>query len=496
MKLNGIPNIYKGREFPFNLDLFNCFSKYFSTSSSECKINPNSQVQLYDDEKGKFPIEYFPNFLQFCQNQKITITNENVIPLHNLAKKFSVPTLIEVTKNYITEHSTDFVLDFLRLHKDCEFDFELYENIISSKFTDYIQNELIFTLDIPRLYRIFTKYQETNPNEIQQSLPEIIDFLFKCLDKFGRKASVLFENINFGAEETRVVQKLLDDPYCKIFDFHSINQAYLTTMYQLQSKLFEQEERIKIQQDQIQKQQDQITHLIQIEIGQKLAALSSRFDQQLNSCKDQVEDLKSKIEQQENQIKILKQPRISLPFIGDNNKTSGILNFLKKTLKLSAGGKTSNECPLTNLLDYNNNYFYNYVHDYHYPRSTEDSSILFDFGEKVRIDLASYLIRSNGNEPFKSHHAKSWEISGSNDNNQWKILDEVRHDDHLNGPFLEHHFKCKKSDNGSQENRFRYIKYTQFDNWSDGSGEPINPFDVYITFFEMYGDIFYTDTVV
>ena len=36
----------------------------------------------------------------------------------------------------------------------------------------------------------------------------------------------------------------------------------------------------------------------------------------------------------------------------------------------------------------------------------------------------------------------------------------------------------------------RYIKFVQDNNWSDGYVEHANRFNVYITFFELYSDIF------
>ena len=101
-----------------------------------------------------------------------------------------------------------------------------------------------------------------------------------------------------------------------------------------------------------------------------------------------------------------------------------------------------------------------------------------------KIDLFSYFIRSNDYPHSKSYyHPKSWKIEGSNTlENDWVILDQRVNDANLNGTHKEHYFVCQQSKFGCQENRYRYIKFTQEDSWGN------NKFNIYITYFELYGD--------
>lgn len=65
---------------------------------------------------------------------------------------------------------------------------------------------------------------------------EIIKFLFGCLDKYGKEASVLFSFINFENQSIEVVNRLLKN-YSDVFDFNMINSTLLKTTSQLTSEL-------------------------------------------------------------------------------------------------------------------------------------------------------------------------------------------------------------------------------------------------------------------
>ena len=64
-----------------------------------------------------------------------------------------------------------------------------------------------------------TKYQFKNTEgEKMIKDNEIIDFLFKCLDKYGRIASVLFGFVDFSDTRRDYLKRLLNG-YSSIFDF-------------------------------------------------------------------------------------------------------------------------------------------------------------------------------------------------------------------------------------------------------------------------------------
>ena len=91
-------------------------------------------------------------------------------------------------------------------------------------------------LDLPIsvLERVFDRYFKDKKNDSNSS--QIIEFLFQCLDKFGRDASILFSNINFGNQSIFVSNRLIKD-YSNIFDFNMINSTLVKTTTQLTSEV-------------------------------------------------------------------------------------------------------------------------------------------------------------------------------------------------------------------------------------------------------------------
>ena len=73
---------------------------------------------------------------------------------------------------------------------------------------------------------------------------------------------------------------------------------------------------------------------------------------------------------------------------------------------------------------------------------------------------------------------------GSEDHLNWIELDKRVEDKNLNGKFFHHHFICKSNKHGNMNNRYRYIRYIQNESYVS-----THPFNIYITFFELYGDI-------
>ena len=145
-KVGGLPRtnafVYKEREFSFNYKIFCNFSDYFNSQNHENL--PTEKINLLDGYEGNVDLnnDSINDFLNYCQNHQIQLTNENVVHLHILAKHYMVPTLLELTKKYISEHSSDFVIQFLSMNQDQkEFDDEEYEELISEHLIDYVQDE-------------------------------------------------------------------------------------------------------------------------------------------------------------------------------------------------------------------------------------------------------------------------------------------------------------------------------------------------------------------
>lgn len=144
-----------------------------------------------------------------------------------LADLYEIFDLIESTNQYITKHHSELAIEIL-----CQNEFNknlntsTYEDIISEHFHDYIEDERIFNLKISTIYRILKKYQEKNGSEkvsSNENNNSFIVFLFKCLDKYGREASVLFSCIDLKEMGSEYLN-LLINKYSKIFDFITSTQ--------------------------------------------------------------------------------------------------------------------------------------------------------------------------------------------------------------------------------------------------------------------------------
>lgn len=103
-------------------------------------------------------------------------------------------------------------------------------------------------------------------------------------------------------------------------------------------------------------------------------------------------------------------------------------------MTLSAFAENNPNNPLLNIMNYNDNHFYNSYGDF-LPKSESDSSILFDFGSTMKIDLYSYFIRSNDHSPSAHYHSMTWRVEGSNDKSHWTQLDRREKDPALNGSY-------------------------------------------------------------
>ena len=72
-----------------------------------------------------------------------------------------------------------------------------------ANFFHFINNEKIFELPISILYRILSKTQIEKSNE-----ENFHNFLFKCLEKFGKNGSILFRTIELNQMNHEEILKL------------------------------------------------------------------------------------------------------------------------------------------------------------------------------------------------------------------------------------------------------------------------------------------------
>lgn len=377
--------IYKEKQYPFNIIVFNQFSSYFESNQ------PNSIIKLIEDKEDDSTLSdsSIKDFINHCQCQNIILTNQNALPLYKLAKKYIVPTLINEIEKFIIDNKTDFLIQFLTIIQTQQgFDTKPYEEMLSNNFIDYIHDSHLLNLPFNILYRVVTKYQMKHIEE--EPSADIIEFLFKCLDKFEHEASSLFEYIDFGKLKNQVIHRLLTE-YSQKFDFHFVNSNLLKTLYNVQNEILQREETIRLQQ------------ISMNETIQNFNNIITSQNELISNLKKQIDDIKKK--------------PVTIHYLNRDDH-NGIIAFLGDSVVLSAGGYLDKREPLSNLKVYNNKAFYNYYNsetngsDYQICKSENDSYIEFDFQNK-KVDLFSYYIRSC-NERQNWYHAKSWRIMGSN----------------------------------------------------------------------------------
>lgn len=434
------------------------------------------------------------------------------------------------------------VIEYLNLNSDHQkFDSAECEEMIAIDLPEYVKSDKLISLPIQVIYKITTRYKQKKLNLKSEHPSEIIDFLFKCLNHFGRRASILFDNFDFGNLNGTVINRLLTE-YSEKFDFHFINHSYLKTVYKLENDLIEREEKMKIENEKMKVMLNQTEQKIESiirenkndEIKQILSNLSDKLNREIQIKNDEIKqindkDNKLKIEMDgmksnyENQIGTMKdeftrqmtnlsenvrqltekvaeqtvfidqlkakieeekrKPSVSCQFTNYSDP-KGIISILDNQVSLSAGGSHHPNNPLANIKKYDDTWFYNYYKTR--PSSEKDSYILFDFGNSKKIDLYSYLIRSYGSCPNGYYQPKTWRVEGSNDNLKWDPLDRRVNDPTLNasGPYIQHNFSCQQN-NHLKENRYRYIRYVQEDSWHNG-----NPYYIFLTYFELYGNVY------
>lgn len=82
-----------------------------------------------------------------------------------------------------------------------------------------------------------------------------------------------------------------------------------------------------------------------------------------------------------------------------------------------------------------------------------DGSYIFDFGTR-KVNALKYLMHSRYEGPNNTNQPGSWRLSGSNDNNTWKLIDGRDYGDSLNENGVSHIFSFKNY----YDESFQFIK--------------------------------------
>ena len=220
--------IFKGKRYDVDFDIIARYSNYFNKNSARYQ---NFTEIAISDENLPVSDEDFKCFISCCQNQIFQLSDSNVFALYQLSLKFDVPSLQKVTNEYIEKNHSNFIFDFIHYKSENDLNFQEEENIVSSNFNEFKNDEKIFSLPIPILFRIL------NNENLRIEQNDLIDFLFKCLDKYGKEASVLFSNFTFENSRIDLYSRLINN-YSNIFNFNMINREFLmNTTNELLSEL-------------------------------------------------------------------------------------------------------------------------------------------------------------------------------------------------------------------------------------------------------------------
>ena len=479
--------IYKNKKFPINFDFFKNSSEIFANNLID--IDGNQNIQLIDDElKEYFELseESIQNFVNYVHRQDIFLNNDNVMGINYLATKYKIISLKQATEEYINDNHREMLLPNLLIHQnDLLFDTSSFETILSENLEEYINDGRLLDLNIPILFRILEKYSKSEKakNGFNQN---IMDFLFKCLDKYKRNASVLFSFINI--EKIQLYLKRLLTDYSNLFDFHFINSSLLNVVYENQNEMILKEQQMQMEQvefmksvnDQLIQLKGELTNMKNL--NEKLIDDQKKNEEQysndIKSMKDEIEKLKTlyndqintnKQKEEENikeikalkdEIKKFKNFFVAIPYSEQN--INGILQYLKQNSnindQINITSSSQQKGSLQNLLKFSDGGDF-------YTLDEPDSWICIEF-KKYKIKPTSYTLKSHNNSPGGCQ-PKNWVIEGSIDNQHWIKIDEQSNCSYLNGNKIVHTFPIQYNNDES----FKSLRIRQTGpNWCDSDG--------------------------
>ena len=138
---------------------------------------------------------------------------------------------------------------------------------------------------------------------------KFIEFLFKCLDFYGKEASILFTKVDFSKEKTKYLNRLFQE-YSEIFDFHCINSSFVKNLYDVESELIstineekkkncEQEIKINNLNEMIQMMKSEINQIKSFQINQQNQQQQKEKEKDLliNKIENENQEMKTEINQ-------------------------------------------------------------------------------------------------------------------------------------------------------------------------------------------------------
>lgn len=250
--------------YHMNRDFFS-YSELFDKKQTTEKIN---NVNILDEQGNVLFTNISDNsirtFISHCQHQNYHVAREEAINLYFLTKRYGVTSLNKELEDYFSNFSNDTLIQFLIKIDDTQnSNLDDYEEAISNNLVEFIEDDIMLLIPIPFMYKILEKYFVNHSKKLISN-HQIIEFLFKYLSRYGRKASILFSFIYFGNDELKYLNQLLTE-YPKTFDFNFINTKIIKELVQKEqtehNKEKENSKMIEIIQEQMKNNQNEIVGL-------------------------------------------------------------------------------------------------------------------------------------------------------------------------------------------------------------------------------------------
>ena len=221
--------IYKIKSYQYDFRAAICCSDYIYENLDFFLHNPITCL-IDNEESTNFSEESINDFISYInQPNSQIINNDNVFILQKLNKKYKIKSLQTETDDYINKHHEELLIQVINDRNNLSLE---EERSIAFHLFFYIDNKQLLNLPINFIDRILQFYRkevhkdddEENKNEIK-----IMEFIFDCLDRYGRNASALFKNINFLKIGRIFLTKLLNE-YHDTIDFAFIPNTVIQSL--------------------------------------------------------------------------------------------------------------------------------------------------------------------------------------------------------------------------------------------------------------------------
>lgn len=393
---------FKFGEYQVVMDVF--LAEFISPRVSHLRqtdptINSINLINGQNNEKFKeiFDIEFVNVFITICKGEEITIDQGMIekvlilsIILDNSYLYEEMNKLYSIEDNKEEELQINYYIQYLMLYDNNNSNEECYDKyndkiieFISSHFYLIDQNKLI---KLPKnvLYSIINNDKLKLKDE---------DSLFEFIEK-------LFSNDNDTDEETKEISKM---SFYELIEFPFLSEMKFIML---------------------------IENIDYNKISYKLwyeMKLCFYNEYQNNKARINSNRYENNQTQTQNKIQIISYDNDA------NNRFKGIIYKLHDCNPSSSNNGKIINITASSLSGNNNNYKPENVIDYEfidsafYSKNEKNSWIKFDFKER-KVKPSAYSIRSNNWGGVGHWHPQHWVIEGSNDDNEWTVLDSHTND--------------------------------------------------------------------